>query len=264
MSFLLYIPLWLMVPIIALLSIAIIFTGFKIIHKFIHYEHLEKYHNVTSYIFNAFGLLYAVIIAFVVYINWSDYNNAQEQVYNESNYISNLFHNVQGFPEPVKSDLMKCIIEYTDHIYYVEMTDMKFGKSDYERNIYYSKLWDYFLKIEPKKLDNPLLYEQCLGLINKISESRRFRYFYLNNTIPSLIWVVMLFGCYFSFSFSFFFGMRAKFPYLLLVIGFTFINIILLYLIFILDHPYQGVNAISYLPMEKILAHFNTVFSGVK
>ena len=264
MSFLLHAPIWVVILIISLISVGFIFAGFKIIHKFIHYEHLEKYHNVTSYIFNAFGLLYAVVIAFVVYINWSDYNNAQEQIYNESNYISNLFHNVQGFPEPIKSDLMKSIIDYTDHIYNVEMADMKYNRSDYERNTYYAKLWNYFLKIEVNKLDNPVLYEQCLGLLNKISEARRFRYFYLNNTIPSLIWVVMLFGCYFSFSFSFFFGMRNKFPYLLLVIGFTFINILLLYLIFVLDHPYQGVNSISYLPIERILIHFNTVFSGIK
>lgn len=264
MGFLLYSPIWVVILVISLISIGVIFVGFKIIHKFIHYEHLEKYHNVTSYIFNAFGLLYAVVIAFVVYINWSDYNNAQEQIYNESNYISNLFHNVQGFSEPVKSDMMKCIVDYTDHIYNVEMADMKLGKSDYERNTYYSKLWEYFLKIDSKNLDNPFLYDHCLELLNKISEARRFRYFYLNNTIPSLIWVVMLFGCYFSFSFSFFFGMRTKFPYLILVIGFTFINIILLYLIFVLDHPYQGVNAISYLPMEKILNHFNTVLGGIK
>jgi Protein of unknown function (DUF4239) len=264
MSFLLYVPIWLIILIISALSVLIVFTGFKLIHKIYHYEHLEKFHNVTSYIFNAYGLLYAVVIAFVVYINWSDYNNAQEQLYNESNYISNLFHDVQGFPEPLKSDLMKSVIAYTDNIYNIEIADMKKGKSDYENNTYYNKLWDDFLKIEVKKLDNPILYEQCLGLLNKISESRRFRYFYLNNTIPSLIWVVMLFGCYFSFSFSFFFGMRSKFPYLLLVIGFTFINILLLYLIYVLDHPYEGVNAISYIPIERILSHFNTVLGGIK
>ncbi len=264
MSFLLYVPIWFMVLIIMLFSIAIVFAGFKLIHKFYYYEHLEKFHNVTSYIFNAYGLLYAVVIAFVVYINWSDYNNAQEQLYSESNQISNLFHNVQGFPEPLKTELMKSIVSYTYNINTVEIFEMKEGKYNYESNIAYTKLWSDFLNIEVKKLDNPFLYEQCIDELNKISESRRFRFFYLNNTIPKLIWIVMLLGCVFSFSFSFFFGMKTKFPYLLLVIGFTFINVLLLYLILVLDHPYEGVNAISYLPMEKILIHFNLVMNGVK
>ncbi len=264
MSFLLYVPIWLIVVIITLLSIIVDYFGFKIMHKIYHYEHLEKFHNVTSYIFNGYGLLYAVIIAFVVFINWSDYNNAQDQLYTESNRISNLFHDVQGFQEPYKSELMKNILEYTDSIYNIEITEMKTGKSSYEGNLAYNKLWDSFLKIDVRNINNPSLYEECLDELNKISESRRFRFFYLNNTIPSLIWVVMLFGCYFSFSFSFFFGMRTKFPYFFLVIGFTFINIIILYLIYVLDHPYEGVNSISYFPMQKILEHFKLIMSTVK
>ena len=109
-----------------------------------------------------------------------------------------------------------------------------------------------------------LLYTQCLDVLNNISESRRFRYFYMNTTIPGLIWVIMLLGCIISFSFSFFFGMQTKFPHFLLVIAFTFINILLLYLIYVLDHPYAGVNSISYVPMETILEHFKIVMNGVK
>jgi len=264
MSFLLYVPIWIIVLVISVFSVSISLVGFKLIHKFYQYEHLEKFHNVTSYIFNAYGLLYAVVIAFVVYINWSDYNNAQESFYNESNHISNIFHIVQGFQEPLKTDLMKNIINYTDNIYTNEIAEMKYGKYTYEGNITYIKLWDDFLNIDVKKLENPVLYEQCIRELNQISEFRRFRFFYLSNTIPKLIWVIMLLGCVFSFSFSFFFGMRTKFPYLLLVIGFTFINILLLYLIYVLDHPYEGVNSISYLPMEKMINHFRIIMNPGK
>jgi len=242
----------------------LVFAGFKLIHKFYHYEHLEKYHSVISYIFNAYGLLFAVVIAFVVYINWGDYNNAQGHIYNEANQISNLFHNVQGFQEPMKTELMKSILDYTNVIYNTELPEMIKENYSYENNSSYNKLWNDFLKVDVKKLDNTILYDKCLDELSRISESRRFRYFYLSNTIPKLIWVVMFIGCFISFSFSFFFGLKTKFPYFLLVIAFTFINIIILYLIYVLDHPYEGVNAISYIPIEKILTHFNNVFQGLK
>lgn len=264
MNFLLYVPIWIMVLIILLLSIITVFAGFKLIHKFYQYDHLEKYHNVTSYIFNAYGLLYAVVIAFVVFINWSDYNNAQEHLYLESNHISNMFHIVQGFQEPLKSDILKSIVSYTDYINTNEIVEMKTGKLSYGNNAEYNKLWDNVLKVNVKTLDNTYLYDQCIQEMNKISEYRRYRFFFLSNTIPLLIWVIMFLGCYFSFSFSFFFGMRSKFPYLYLVIGFTFINLILLYLIYVLDHPYEGSNAISYIPMEKILEHFKVIMNGMK
>ena len=116
MDFLLYMPVWLTISLLIVLSLIISYSGFTIIHKYYDYTHLEKYHNVTSYLFNAYGLLYAVLIAFVVFINWSDFNSAQSQFYAESNRISNLFHIVQGFPEPERTDLMKSIYEYVDVI----------------------------------------------------------------------------------------------------------------------------------------------------
>lgn len=259
MDFLLYVPVWLMLIILVVLSIIISFTGFNIIHKYYDYTHLEKYHSVTSYLFNAYGLLYAVLIAFVVFINWSDFNNAQSQFYTESNRISNLFHIVQGFPDPQKSDLMKSIYDYVEVINKTEVPEMSNGNSSYEHNPSYNKLWNDLLSLKEKNFESPLLYDKALDELNKISESRRFRYFYIGNKVPGLIWIVMLAGCVMSFSFSFFFGIKARFPYFFLAVAFTFINIIMLYLIFVLDHPYEGVNAISYDTMEKVQQHIKTV-----
>lgn len=264
MSFLLYIPIWLMVVIITLLSVAIAYIGFYLIHKLYDYEHLEKYHNVTSYLFNAYGLLYAVIIAFVVYINWSDYNNAQNHIYEESNHLSNLFHIVQGFDEPLKTDLMKSVYSYTEEINKIELPQMRNGIYSYENNASYSKIWDDFIKVDTKSINNIVLYEKCLNELKNISESRRFRYFYITNSIPVIIWVVMIIGCLISFSFSFFFGMRSRFPYFFLSIAFNFINILILYLIYVLDHPYEGANAISYSTLEKILSHFSFILQSPK
>lgn len=264
MSFLLYVPIWLMVIIVALLSVVIAFIGFYFIHKFYDYEHLEKYHNVTSYLFNAYGLLYAVLIAFVVYINWTDYNNAQNHIYSESNQISNLFFIVQGLDEPVRTDLMMSIYDYTEVINKTEIPEMQMGVYSYKSNVAFNRIWEDFIKIDIKTISNTILYDKCLNELKGISEARRFRYFYITNSIPTIIWVVMILGCLISFSFSFFFGVRVRFPYFFLAIAFTFINIIILYLIYVLDHPYEGANAISYHTMSKILENFSTVLQSPK
>jgi len=262
MSFLLYIPIWLMVIIIALLSAALAYIGFYLIHRFYDYEHLEKYHNVTSYLFNAFGLLYAVVIAFVVFINWTDFNNAQNQFNSESNQISNLFQTVQGFEDPLKTELMKSIYEYAEVINKQEIPDMQKGIYIYDHNSEYKRIWQVFLKVDIKTINNVQLYEQCLNELKGISEARRFRYFYLLNSIPLIIWVIMIIGCLISFSFSFFFGVRNRFPHFFLAAAFTFFNILILYLIYVLDHPYEGTNAISFSTMEKIISHFNSVLQS--
>lgn len=264
MSFLLYVPIWLMVIIVALLSVVVAYVGFYLIHRYYDYEHLEKYHNVTSYLFNAYGLLYAVLIAFVVFINWSDYNNAQNHIYSESNQISNLFFNVQGLDEPLRTNLLNSICNYTEIINNIEIPEMQKGIYSYENNIAFNRIWEDFIKIDIKTINNTILYDKCMDELKGISEARRFRYFYITNSIPTIIWVVMILGCLISFSFSFFFGVRVRFPYFFLAIAFTFINVIILYLIYVLDHPYEGANSISYHTMTKILENFRTVLQSPK
>ncbi len=257
-------PVWLTISLLIVLSLIISYSGFTIIHKYYDYTHLEKYHNVTSYLFNAYGLLYAVLIAFVVFINWSDFNSAQSQFYAESNRISNLFHIVQGFPEPERTDLMKSIYEYVDVINKSEIPEISSGNYSYEHNPAYNKLWKALLSLNEKQIQNPIIYDKALDELNKISESRRLRYFYIGNRVPGLIWIVLIAGCLMSFSFSFFFGIKARFPYFFLAVAFTFINIIMLYLIFVLDNPYEGVNAISYDTMEKVQVHIKSVMESFR
>lgn len=157
MSFLLYVPIWFMVIIVALLSVVIAYIGFYLIHKFYDYEHLAKYHNVTSYLFNAYGLLYAVLIAFVVYINWTDYNNAQNHIYSESNQISNLFYIVQGLDEPMRTELMQSIYRYTEDVNKTEIPEMQKGIYSYENNAAYNRIWDDFIKVDIKTINNTIL-----------------------------------------------------------------------------------------------------------
>lgn len=262
--FLLDLPLWAAMVVILVLSVVLSYAGLKTIHKFYKYEQLTEIHQLSSYIFNAYGLLYAVVIAFVIYINWSEYNEAQRQVYVETNQLSNIFHNAQGLDSAYKLDIMKATVNYTENIMTDDFASMKNLKRGLKTRESYDNLWNSVLKIDLNKLNNPKAYEICLLELNQVSEARRLRYLYMENTIPAVIWVIMGIGCFITLAFSYSFGIKRRYPYILFVISFTYVNVLMLYLILVLDYPFSGYNSISNEPYAIILNHFKEVLSSIK
>ncbi len=262
--FLLDLPLWAALIIILVLSVVLSYLGLKFIHKFYKYEQLTEIHQVSSYIFNAYGLLYAVIIAFVIYINWNEYNEAQRKVYVETNQLSNIFHNAQGFDDSLKFPIMNAVVQYTESIITDDFMAMKSRNRSQKTRYAYDKLWGTVIGADTKNLKNNFAYDVTVNELNTLSEARRLRYLYMENTIPAVIWVIIVIGCFITLAFSYSFGIKRRYPYILFVISFTYINVLMLYLILVLDYPFSGCNSISSEPYSIVLNHFREVLSIIK
>ncbi|MCE1165602.1 MAG: DUF4239 domain-containing protein [Bacteroidetes bacterium] len=262
--FILDLPLWAALVIILVMSIILSYLGLKFIHKFYKYEQLSEIHQLSSYIFNAYGLLYAVLIAFVIYINWSEFDEAQRQVYVETNQLSNIFHNAQGFNDTLKTKVLKATAEYTETIMTDDFQAMKKLRRGIKTRDSYDKLWESIISADLSTIKNQKAYEICLSELNQVSEARRLRYLYMENTIPAVIWVIIIIGCVITLAFSYSFGIKRRYPYILFVISFTYVNVLMLYLILVLDYPFSGYNSISIEPYAVILNHFKEVLSAIK
>src|SRR6476620_3100870 len=60
---------------------------------------LKENHEVAAIIFNAFGLFYGVMLAFVVFVTWSGYSDATKDLQMESSEALDIFHSAESFPD---------------------------------------------------------------------------------------------------------------------------------------------------------------------
>jgi hypothetical protein len=259
MRIILYLPYYISIPLLLLLTVLITIVGLKIVNRVYKRDVLQETHQITSYIFNAFGLMFAVLVAFVVYINWSNYDSTQGVVYDEVNHLSNLFHLADGFGDSLRGEIKNEIINYTDIIQNDDWNSMQNMKQSDKARVSYDKLWNIFLKMDYDKFPNKTVYHLSALEIKNLSESRRTRYFYMEDTIPVLIWIILIVGSIMSILLSCMFAMNKKSPHYFSVMSFVFINLILLYLIYILDHPFTGRYSISAEPYINALSHFRDV-----
>jgi hypothetical protein len=120
----------------------------------------------------------------------------------------------------------------------------------------HQEIWDAYINIDIKTIKNPYMYAESLRQLNTMTEYRRLRRFASRSSTPVAIWIVLLVGGVISATYSLFFGTRHIKTHCIMAAAYTIINSMVLYLIYILDHPFTGYNAISSEPFQSILKMF--------
>lgn len=254
MTFLLELPAWVSFIIVVVVSVTVSIIGLKLVRRRIPHESLRENHEVAGFIFNAFGLIYAVLIAFVVYVSWSDYTDSKRNTEIEANLAADLFLDAQGLPDTLKMKVRSSIIEYTSYVINEEWDSMKYGDASTSARKEIEKLWHVYLDVDVKLLPNVPIYQESLRRLNDLGEYRRLRIISSNDSIPGIIWFVLITCAVTLVGYTFFFGAKKIQVQYVMTTVLALVNALILLLIYILDHPFQGSNRVESFAFQHILS----------
>ena len=177
MTFLLKIHPLISFAIISIVSITIAVIGLKLVRNKFPHEYMKEHHEVASFIFNAFGLIYAVLIAFVVFATWGSYDESERNVEMEANKLSDMFLDANGFSDTMKFNIRSAITEYTKNVVEQEWPIME-NHEKLPPTVIESlkKIWAAYQKVDSKGINNPQMYDESLRQLNSMSEYRRLRW----------------------------------------------------------------------------------------
>ena len=83
--------------------------GVHLVRKKYSADVLKENHEVAAIIFNAFGLFYGVMVAFVVFVTWSGYDDATKNLQMESSEALDIYHSAESFPDPAKKVIQQAL-----------------------------------------------------------------------------------------------------------------------------------------------------------
>ena len=253
MHALLYLP-----PAISFLIVSVATTSFALLGLYLvrrkySAEVLKENHEVAAIIFNAFGLFYGVMVAFVVFVTWSGYSEATKNLEMEANEVADIFHSTQAFPDPMRTAVRQALIDYTTAAY-DELNRMSRGEIGLHSGKAMPTLLNTFYQMDDKSIPNRELYAETLTRLNNLAEYRRLRIFAAADTVPTAIWLVLLVGGGFTVMYTFFFGMKNVRAQCLMTTSLTVTITLILFLIYVLDHPFTGTSKVSTEPLKEVTA----------
>jgi hypothetical protein len=116
-----------------------------------------------------------------------------------------------------------------------------------------ARLITVFYQMNEKSIPNKELYAESLKRLNNLAEYRRLRIFAGNNTVPPVIWLVLRVGGIITVSYTYFLGMKNIKAQYMVTAALTVTITLILFLIYVLDHPFTGTSKVSTEPLKQVM-----------
>src|SRR6266567_7648732 len=253
MRFLLQLPPPVSFLIVSAITTFFALAGLHLVRRKYSAEVLKENHEVAAIIFNAFGLFYGVMVAFVVFVTWSGYDEATKNLQMEANEVDDIFHITQALPDPARTVTRQGLMDYIASAYNVELKRMSQGEISLHSNPAMARLMTVVYQMDEKSIPNRELYAETVKRLNNLAQYRRLRIFAGNDTVPSVVWLVLLVGGVFTISYTWLFGMKNMKAQYLVATTLTVTVTLILFLIYVLDHPFTGTSKVSDEPLREVM-----------
>src|SRR6266571_8579358 len=112
MRFLLQLPPPVSFLIVSAITTFFALAGLHLVRRKYSAEVLKENHEVAAIIFNAFGLFYGVMVAFVVFVTWNGYDEATKNLQLEASEALDIFHSAAAFPDPANKIIRQGAKDY--------------------------------------------------------------------------------------------------------------------------------------------------------
>jgi hypothetical protein len=254
MRFLLELPAPVSFFIVSAVTTFVALFGLYLVRRKYPPDVLKENHEVAAIIFNAFGLFYGVMVAFVVFVTWGGYDDATKNLQMEASEALDIFFSAEAFPDPAKKIIRQGVTDYLTSVYNDEVPKMAQGDISLYSGGAHARLRVLFSQIDVTSIPNRELYAESLHCLNNLAQYRRMRIFAGNDTVPPVIWLVLLVGGVFAVSYTFFFEMKNIRAQYLMTTSLTVTITSILFLIYVLDHPFTGTSRISLAPLRQAMA----------
>jgi hypothetical protein len=204
-------------------------------------HHIRSEHNeVAGFVYAVLGVLYAALLAFVVVDEWESMEAANKNTFEEANELGSLYWNSRALPPDQGRALEKTTRDYATVVINSEWSLMVKGQSSPQATNLVYAMRD---EINALPTDNPkqeAIYEQSLDHVNALAAARRERINESSESVPSVMWVVLILGSLLTVGYTFLFGLANFWAHVLIVAPLGVMVVLVLMVIDQLNHPFGG------------------------
>jgi hypothetical protein len=182
---------WLSALLLIVGTVALALGLMLLVRRTVRFSVLEEHQEVAGFIYAIIGVLYAVLLAFIVVVVWEQQAEARVRVEQEANELADLYRGTSAFPPAVRTRLRSDLHAYTESVLREEWPGMSAGRIDQETWRRYDALWLAYLELKPLTTYENAWYTQALERLNTLGDQRRLRLLSGRAHLPGAMWVVL-------------------------------------------------------------------------
>jgi hypothetical protein len=208
-------------------------------------EYLRKHNDVAGFLFSAVGVIYAVVLGFVVVVVWEKYDSAISNVDTEVAGVSDLYRTVGGFPDPYRAQIRAELRAYVKSVIDVEWPLMKHRVIVAQDIALLERLAKQIDGFVPKTVGQSDVHQMAMTQLERLFDARRERLVQSEPSVPNVLWFALVAGALAMLAFAFLFGVENRPAQLVMTAILAGLIAILFIVISEFDEPFNGSVAIS-------------------
>jgi hypothetical protein len=252
----------------ALVVAAFIGTGLfgqRIILRFVPLDRRRAHNDVLGAASAIAGVINAVLLAFIVFAAWTDYDRARDVVSQEGSLVADLNADAAVLPGGLGTHVQEELHNYVNVVVDSEwpaMADGRMSSRDSTRRAgwqYLRHTYADLLELDASKGTPGLVVGEMLKRLNSLYDARRQRLAHASGgSLSKVVWIVVIAVGFLSMAFCWLLGFeegglhKASTTIIAASLG------LVVFLILALDRPFRGPDQISVQPLSSVQRMMNT------
>ncbi|HYU18668.1 MAG TPA: DUF4239 domain-containing protein [Chloroflexota bacterium] len=226
----------------------------SLVRRTIKREALKSHHDVAGFVYAVLGVIYAVLLAFVVIVVWQQFDVADQHSQEEAAAIANIYRLALSLPEAERLAIRQTLVAYVDVVVDEEWATMARGEESPHASQLLNDVWRAFRRIEPRSEQEKAVYAEAMTQLTTLGKSRWQRLFDSREGLQPIMWTVLLVGGTLTVGFSLLFAVEDWHAHAMITGSLTATIAIMLFLIYAFDYPFRGDVRVKSEPFEAVLS----------
>ncbi len=233
--------------------------GLVLVRRVIPQHRLEQLTDVAGYIYAVIGVIYAVILAFVVIAAWEEYRDAEAEAASEANAVLNLARMANGWPTDDRETVEAALVAYARQVVDVEWPAMARGDfAPATDTVTVNRLWQALNEADATASEESASYEAAWTQLENLSDARSNRLLLGQDGLPMAMTLILVVGAVVTVAFTYLFAVEDARLHALMTACLAVLVALLLLLQLQLGLPFQGNTAIEPTAMELVLREIDS------
>src|SRR3712207_5443830 len=191
--------------------------GLMLVQRLVPATIRKEHNDVAGFIYAALGVIYAVLLALVVIAVWEEFGRARVTVETEANALAEIFWLAHALPEPERHHLQELARSYAEEVVDQEWPLMEQGRTPLMEQstratptgwVLIDDIRSTLQRYEPRTEAQQELYAEGLDQVQRLADARRTRLVAAEESIPAVLWVVLVVGGVVAVGFTYLFGLE--------------------------------------------------------
>lgn len=200
----------------------------------------EGHNDVAGMMFTTVGVMYALLLAFVVVSTYESINAADAVVTQEGATLQALHRNVTSLPDPFAREVGALVVSYAQTVIDSEWPELAHGRGSEAADEALDALYPPFRAFEPRSAREEIFFALAVEELDAATEERFQRLHAAQAALPGMFWVALIIGALLTQASAALLYMQDRRLHELMLIALAVISGLLLFLVLALDNPFAG------------------------